>query len=412
MIIESLRSLAVPIDSLRGLPGNPRRGDVDAVASSLSRFGQRKPIVVRKDDGTIIAGNHTWQAAKKLGWSEIAVAYVGDDDVTAQAYALADNRTAELGDYDDELLKQLIESVGQIDPDLLHDTGWSDDAVKELLDKIESELPKVVDEDEVPEPPTEPKTKLGDLYHLGRHRLLCGDSTDEATVARLMDGEKADMVFTDPPYGVSYVDSLGRSIENDNLTGQSLLQFIQKAFEQGVKQTKKDTPWFVWHADKFSCEFKKAMENVGIKVRQQIIWVKGQGEENSSKIAAPAIGGSHWRFLHEPCWYGSTGTPFNLGDRTTTTVWTVTRPTTGTVHPTQKPIPLVNIALLNSSVKNNIILDLFGGSGSTLIAAEQTDRTCYMMELDPKYCDVIIQRWETLTGEKAVLISNAESTQA
>ena len=204
MIIDSLKSLAVPIDSLQGLPGNPRRGDVDAVAASLSRFGQRKPIVVRRDDGTIIAGNHTWQAAKKLGWSEIAVAYVGDDDVTAQAYALADNRTAELGDYDDELLKALIDSVGQIDPELLKDTGWSDDAVKELLEKIELANPKVIDEDEVPELPVEAKTKLSDLYHLGRHRLLCGDSTDEATVARLMDGKKADMVFTDPPYGINY----------------------------------------------------------------------------------------------------------------------------------------------------------------------------------------------------------------
>jgi hypothetical protein len=202
MIIDSLKSLAVPIDSLQGLPGNPRRGDVDAVAASLSRFGQRKPIVVRRDDGTIIAGNHTWQAAKKLGWSEIAVAYVGDDDVTAQAYALADNRTAELGDYDDELLKALIDSVGEVDFELLKDTGWSNDAVKELLEKIESENPKVVDEDEVPEVPVEPKTKLGDLYHLGCHRLLCGDSTDEATVARLMDGAKADMVFTDPPYAL------------------------------------------------------------------------------------------------------------------------------------------------------------------------------------------------------------------
>ena len=165
MIIESLKALAVPIDSLKGLPGNPRRGDVDAVAASLSRFGQRKPIVVRKDDGTIIAGNHTWQAAKKLGWSEIAVAYVGDDDVTAQAYALADNRTAELGDYDDNLLKELIESVAEVDVNLLRDTGWSEKAVEELLLNIESQIENLpLVEDAIPEKPIEPKSKLGDLF--------------------------------------------------------------------------------------------------------------------------------------------------------------------------------------------------------------------------------------------------------
>ena len=136
MIIESLRNLAVPINSLQGLPGNPRVGDVDAVAASLDRFGQRKPIVVRKDDGTIIAGNHTWQAAKKLGWTEIAVAYVGDDDTTAQAYALADNRTAELGSYDEEALAALIKSVGDVDIALLESTGWSQDEYAKLIEKL------------------------------------------------------------------------------------------------------------------------------------------------------------------------------------------------------------------------------------------------------------------------------------
>ena len=136
MIIESLKNLAVPIESLQGLPGNPRKGDIDAVAASLERFGQRKPIVVRKDDGTIIAGNHTWQAAKQLGWNEIAVAYVGDDDTTAQAYALADNRTAELGSYDEEALAALIKSVGDVDLDLLESTGWSQNHYKELIEKL------------------------------------------------------------------------------------------------------------------------------------------------------------------------------------------------------------------------------------------------------------------------------------
>ena len=405
MIIESLRSLAVPIESLRGLPGNPRRGDVDAVAASLSRFGQRKPIVVRKDDGTIIAGNHTWQAAKKLGWSEIAVAYVGDDDVTAQAYALADNRTAELGDYDDELLKQLIESVGQIDPELLHDTGWSDDAVKELLDKIESELPKVVDEDEVPEPPIEPKTKLGDLYHLGRHRLLCGDSTDEATVARLMDGAKADMVFTDPPYGVAYTGGLQFKDGNVEKNNREMIKNDDiDIYEDVFKMLSKfsNGPCYVWFAGTKASSLYVAAEEYG-DIHALIIWVKngGYGALNAN-----------YKQKHEPCIYWKPkGKTLNfIGSTTETTIWEINKDGRNDLHPTQKPIALPSKAIQNHNGKT--VLDLFGGSGSTLIAAEQTNRTCYMMELDPKYCDVIVQRWENLTGEKAKLISNAESAKA
>jgi DNA modification methylase len=405
MIIESLKSLAVPIDSLHGLPGNPRRGDVDAVAASLSRFGQRKPIVVRKDDGTIIAGNHTWQAAKKLGWSEIAVAYVGDDDVTAQAYALADNRTAELGDYDDELLKQLIESVGSVDLDLLKDTGWSQDAVDELLTKIESENPKVIDEDEVPEVPVEPKTKLGDLYHLGRHRLLCGDSTNEATVARLMDGAKADMVFTDPPYGVSYTGGLQFK---DGVVEKNNREMIKNddvdIYEDVFKMLSKfsNGPCYVWFAGTKASSLYVAAEEYG-DIHALIIWVKngGYGALNAN-----------YKQKHEPCIYWKPkGKTLNfIGPTTETTIWEMNKDGRNDLHPTQKPVALPSKAIQNHNAKT--ILDLFGGSGSTLIAAEQTDRTCYMMELDPKYCDVIIQRWETLTGEKAVLIDNAESTEA
>ena len=193
MIIDSLKNLAVSIDSLKGLPGNPRIGDVDAVAASLEKFGQRKPIVVRKDDGTIIAGNHTWQAAKKLGWKEIAVAFVGDDDTTAQAYALADNRTAELGSYDEQALKDLIEKVAAVDPDLVRISGWSDSAVQELLTKIESGLPKELIEDEIVDPPLNAKTKLGDIWQLGKHRLICGDATDVTVFKKLLNDEKADL---------------------------------------------------------------------------------------------------------------------------------------------------------------------------------------------------------------------------
>lgn len=406
MIIESLKSLAVPIDSLKSLPGNPRRGDVDAVAASLSRFGQRKPIVVRGDDGTIIAGNHTWQAAKKLGWSEIAVAYVGDDDVTAQAYALADNRTAELGDYDDELLKALIDSVGEVDPELLKDTGWSDDAVAELLQKIELENPKVVDKDEVPKPPVEPKTKLGDLYHLGRHSLLCGDSTDEASVARLMDGAKADMVFTDPPYAL-FGNSTGvAGVTDDNM----VRSFFRDIFVMLRTFSKVNAHIYVccdWHS---AFSIQGVARNVELAAKNLCIWDKGNG----------GVGGMYQN-CYEMIWFFTNAIPQTKTSGTVQNVrtvngipniWRVNRVNQERVHNAQKPIELIDIPMLAGSDNGDIILDLFGGSGSTLVAAEKNNRVSFLMELEPKWCDVIIQRWETLTGEKAVLISNAESTEA
>jgi DNA modification methylase len=399
MIIDSLKSLAVPIDSLQGLPGNPRRGDVDAVATSLSRFGQRKPIVVRRDDGTIIAGNHTWQAAKKLGWSEIAVAYVGDDDVTAQAYALADNRTAELGSYDDELLKALIDSVGGVDPELLKDTGWSDDAVKELLEKIESENPKVIDEDEVPELPVEAKTKLSDLYHLGRHRLLCGDSTDEATVARLMDGKKADMVFTDPPYGMDLDTDYTKMGDGGKKHDKVIDDNKQFNAKQLLDMFSYCNEIFLWGADYYVETLSRQYPNLG----SWIVWDKYSDSERNGLLDG-RFGSSF-----ETCW-SKNKHKREIARVLVTTNYTARGDETR-IHPTQKPVALARWFFDRWAKDRKNIVDLFGGSGSTLIAAEQTDRTCYMMELDPKYCDVIIQRWETLTGEKAVLVSNAESTQ-
>lgn len=401
MIIESLKNLSVSIDTLQGLPGNPRKGDVDAVAESLKRFGQRKPIVARKDDGTIIAGNHTWQAAKKLGWKEIAVAYVGDDDTTAQAYALADNRTAELGSYDEQALKDLIDKVAAVDPDLVRTAGWSDDAVKELIDKIESELPKELNEDVVPEVPVEAKTKLGDIYQLGKHRLMCGNSTDEKTVLRLMDGLKADMVFTDPPYGVAYTGGLqfkNGSVEKNNreMIKNDDIDIYEDVFK--ILSKFSDGPCYVWFADTKAASLYKAAEQYG-DIHALIIWVKngGYGALNAN-----------YKQKHEPCLYWKpTGKTLKfIGLTTETTIWEINKDGINKLHPTQKPVDLSTKALLNHDAQT--VLDLFGGSGSTLIAAEQTNRTCYMMELDPKYCDVIVKRWENLTGEKAVL-TNAKS---
>jgi site-specific DNA-methyltransferase (adenine-specific) len=400
MIIESLKNLSVAIDTLQGLPGNPRKGDVDAVAESLKRFGQRKPIVARKDDGTIIAGNHTWQAAKKLGWKEIAVAYVGDDDTTAQAYALADNRTAELGSYDEQALKDLIDKVAAVDPDLVRTAGWSDDAVKELVDKIESELPKELNEDVVPEVPVEAKTKLGDIYQLGRHHLMCGDSTDEATVSRLMNGIKVDMVFTDPPYGVNYDGGHATEKRRDKLQNDNTTNMYDLPIKNAFIFSKDEAPLYLWFADRFAHTVIEGLIEAGWVVRNWIIWNKN--------VAQFGAIGAQYKSKHEPCIYAfKKGKSANwCGPNNEITVWDISRDHKNEHHPTQKPVELAKRAMGNHTVKE--VLDLFGGSGSTLIAAEQTNRTCYMMELDPKYCDVIVKRWENLTGEKAVL-TNAKS---
>jgi site-specific DNA-methyltransferase (adenine-specific) len=409
MIIESLKSLAAPIDSLQGLPGNPRIGDVDAVAKSLEQFGQRKPIVVRKDDGTIIAGNHTWQAAKKLGWTEIAVAYVGDDDITAQAYALADNRTAELGSYDEQALKDLIDKVAAVDPDLVRTSGWSDDAVKELVDRIQSELPKAFNEDVVPELPIEAKTKLGDIYQLGKHRLICGDSTNIKVYDNLLGNEKVDLIFTDPPYGMSYgggraagsttkgalVKAHGM-ILNDDLQGNALINLIRNAICTASKYTNDNAALYACLTWRTYAEFEKALEESGYKVKACIVWDK----------KSIGLGNSNYRPQHEFIFY--CGGEW-YGDKSQSDVWYMSRGNTSDyMHPTQKPVELIERALINSSEQNNIVIDAFGGSGSTLIACHQTNRQARLIELDPKYCDVIVKRWENLTGEKAVLL-NAKS---
>lgn len=402
MIIESLKSLAVSIDSLKGLPGNPRRGDIDAVAASLSQFGQRKPIVVRKDDGTIIAGNHTWQAAKKLGWSEIAVAYVGDDDVTASAYALADNRTAELGSYDEQALKYLINQVAAVDPDLVRISGWSDEAVQELISKIASEQPQAeLNEDVIPEVPEVPIAKLGDRWHLGNHRLMCGDSTNLETVETLLEGQKADVVFTDPPYGVNYTGGLQfkdnkvvkdnrEMIKNDDVDiYEDVMQVLAKV---------SNGPCYIFFAGTKASHLYLAAEKYG-DIHALIIWVKngGYGALNAN-----------YKQKHEPCLYWKPrGKSLNfIGSTTETTIWEINKDGVNKLHPTQKPVELSHKAISNHS--GNIVLDLFGGSGATMVACEKLNRACYMMELDPKYCDVIVKRWETLTGQKAVLV-NAES---
>ena len=369
-------------------PKNARKHsarNLDAIAASLLKFGQRKPLVVHR--GVVLAGNGTLEAARSLGWTEIDVAEVPDDwdNDTAKAYALADNRTAELAEWDEsELAKQLLE---------LQDADWD---IEELGFEVPalSDIDGDKDEDEVPEPPVEPKTKLGDIYQLGRHRLMCGDSTDLTSVERLMGGTKANMLFTDPPYGVDY-----EGVNNDFLKGEKFREFLTIALKNAFNIMEEGSNAYVWHADIHAYECIGAFRDAGFtQAKPSVIqWVK------DSLVLSQ--GDYHSR--NEPCLYGwkAGKNRVRVADRTQDTIWEFPKPQKADGHPTMKPIALCERAINNSSLKDSVIFDLFAGSGSTLIACEQTKRICYAIELDPKYCDVIVTRWENFTGLKAELVN-------
>lgn len=242
----------------------------------------------------------------------------------------------------------------------------------------------------------EPICKLGDIWQLGRHRLICGDSTDKATVERLMDGGKADMVLTDPPYNVAYEgkteDAL--TIQNDRMESEQFNKFLTSAFERMYENLKDGGAFYIWYANMEGYNFISACNNAKLKIKQYLVWVKN----------SLCIGRSDYQWKHEPCLYGwkDGAAHYFVDDRTQTTVLNFNKPARNGEHPTMKPVELFAYQIKNSSRKNEIVLDLFGGSGTSIIASEQTGRICYTCELDPKYCDVIIKRWETLTNKKAI----------
>ena len=400
-IADDLVSLAVDIDTVRQLPGNPRRGDVDAVAASLTRFGQRKPIVV-SEDGVIVAGNHTWEAAKRLGWPQIAVVRVADDDATAKAFALADNRTAELGGYDEEALLDLIRAVGDFDPDLLGDTGWDDESVQDLIDRIDPGLPDVPPPDDPPEPPADPRSVLGDVWLLGSHRVVCGDATDVGAFHALLGGDRADSVWTDPPYGVDYVGKTADAltIQNDAQSAGDLEDFLRGSLGATSSAVKPGGSWYVAapSGDLFHT-FGTVLLELGVW-RHTLVWVKD----------AFVMGRADYHYRHESIFYGwQPGGPHDwFGGRDKDTVLEVPRPRSSREHPTMKPIELVARCLNNSAPRGGVVLDPFGGSGSTLMACEYTGRKARLIELDPRYVDVICRRWQEYTGSKPVLESTGE----
>lgn len=409
MISEDLEPLATPIADLRELPGNPRVGDVGAVARSLDQFGQRKPIVALRD-GTIIAGNHTWKAANQLGWEKIAVVYVDDDATTAKAYALADNRTAELGGYDDELLAALIADVQAESPEMLASTGWTEAEYAKLLGQLREAEDLLGDEDDAPEPPLNPVSKRGDVWLLGRHRVVCGDSTEQASADLVLNGELADVMWTDPPYGVDYVgktkDKL--TIKNDGAAGLPVL--LQGFLEVATAALRPGAATYIAHpAGPLSLQFGAAILDAGWQLRQSIVWVKD----------VFALGHSDYHYSHEPIWFSYTPghepiyvayTPGGagrrgrggdewFGDNSQSSVLTYPKPKRSELHPTMKPVALVEHCLKNSTPPGGLVYEPFGGSGSTLLAAQKLGLRAAVIEFDPVYVDVICQRFYDTTGE-------------
>src|SRR5574344_419966 len=351
---------------------NPRFNDgaVDAVAASIKEFGFKNPIIVDKDN-VIIAGHTRLLSAKKLGLTEVPVVIAADlTPEQVQAYRIADNKTGEIAEWHYELLPLEIKELQEADFDLSL-LGFDTEELDKLLNGEQENTISdgETDADAVPEVPEEAVSKLGEIYRLGDHRLMCGDSTKADDVARLMAGTKADLVFTDPPYGVSYrgVNNPGgrqwEVIENDDLRGDKLSEFLLAAFQNLKAHLREKRAFYIWYATSNHVQFENAIREAHLRPKQVLVWNKGM-----------ILGHSDYHYAFEPCFYGCHADENCewFGDRCQTTVWDIKRDNTREyVHPTQKPTALACKAIFNSSQNGEIVLDLFGGSGSTLIACEQ-----------------------------------------
>lgn len=336
-------------------------------------------------DNTVLSGNQRKTALLQLGVEEVDC-IVPNRKLTEEerdTVAIESNRND--GQWDLDLLSSF-------DNELLKSQGFSDTELSKIFGlngKSDS-----FEEEEKP-PKADTRAKLGDVWLLGQHRLMCGDSTKEADVGQLMGGKKANMIFTDPPYNVDYTGHTEEAlkIENDKLKNEDFFKLLLEAFKRMAENTLQGGAAYICHADTEGLNFRKAFIDSGFALKQVIIWKKNHF----------VLGRQDYQWKHEPILYGwLSGEKHHFyGDRNETTVWDIDKPLRNEEHPTMKPIELITKAIANSSLMGDIVLDLFGGSGSTLIACEQTGRICYTMELDPKYCDVIISRWEKLTGQIA-----------
>jgi len=415
-----------PLDDLLQArhPRNPKEHALDDLDRSFSRWGYTAPVILDEASGKLAAGHGRvdgledrrhrgdeppervvvrdgrWHVPVLRG-----VEFQSPDELLA--YLVADNRLTGLGGWNDALLAEVLSEIRERDVPM-EGVGYSSDQVDAILD-WQSEDP--TREVPTPDPPEEIESKRGEIYELGPHRLMCGDATDPGDLAELMDGEMASLVFTDPPYGISYEATVRKArdgeelalkkaglleprfspIASDDLRGEDLFNFLVAAFRALREVSDPSAAWYVWHASRTQILFERALNEVGYAVRAQIVWAKTRA----------ALNFGHYNFKHEPCFYAfreGCSTAW-YGDLKQTTLWQVPSKS-GAVyqHPTQKPVGLAGIGIRNSSRRGGVVLDPFAGSGSTLIAADQLGRRAFLVELEPRYCDVIRRRWEGAHG--------------
>ena len=380
---------SVKIKEIKPYDRNAKKHDdtqINNVAESIRQFGFVQPIVI-DSNGVIVIGHCRFEAAKRLKYAEVPCIMV--DDLTPEqvdALRIVDNKTNE-SPWDIDLLAEELQDL-----DLsMFDFAW--DLMEETAEATE------ITEDEAPEvdKTNDPISKFGQIWKLGRHRLMCGDSTSEENVKALLGGAKADLLLTDPPYGVDYTgktkDAL--KIQNDAKTDEEMIEFLSSAFRSADAVMKPGAVFYIWYAGSKERAFHSACQLTGWEVRQILIWAKN----------TMVMGRQDYHWKHEPCIYGWKGGAGHLwaSDRKQTTILEFDRPTANKEHPTMKPIALFDYQIQNNTKGGDIVLDLFGGSGTTIMACEQNGRNACVMEYDPKYVDVIIKRWENFTGEKAVL---------
>jgi site-specific DNA-methyltransferase (adenine-specific) len=446
-----------PIAELKPFPNNPRRGDLEALRESLRENSQYKPIVV-SSDGVILAGNHTYQAARAEGWTTLSAVHLEIDSKSYEARRIvaADNRIAERGNQDQGELAALLQSLDGN----LEGTGYAERDLERLLRSLDRQPRPAVDPDEVPEPPANPRAKPGELWLLGEHRILCGDARDPESYKRLFHptmAARAACVFTDPPYGMDYRGGRigSKAVRGDNLERDALLALLADSFRAAGAVARPEAGWYIWHTGSTRQDFVRAMMAAGLEEVEYLVWAK----------PSAGMGQGDYRRGFEPCFYAARSgyKPAFHGDRTSSTMWRLEQATaegistslghgilvsdgaghqlwiqprppkgkkirhsvlepgerllldTGTgettrwevareqdvQHPTQKPVELGRRAIENSTRPGQVVLDPFLGSGSTLVSAELTGRVCYGTETDPAYIDVVVDRWQRITGDKA-----------
>lgn len=416
--MADLKISNVPIDSLQAYHRNPRRGNVTKIAESLKIRGQYRPIVVNKGTYTgreneILAGNHTWQAAKKLHWDTIQIVTVDVDADQAAQIVVADNKLSDIGEYD---MKALAEVLSNLEEPTLG-TGFEPDEVAEIIAASQPAPNALTDPNDVPDTPKQPFTRGGEIWNLGEHVLLVGSSTDAELVKKAAERiGQPDCMWTDPPYGVAYVGGTKNklSIAND-ATPEQAVAVTKQAFEVAVKICKPGCPFYMAHSDSVRPGFQKIVEECGMWWRQTLIWVKdtftlghSDYQQQTEPIAQGTMPGDADHIeTYEPVAYGfipggegrlGRGSKHWRGDNKQSTVFEFPKPRANKDHPTMKPVELIQAMLKNSCHAGGIVYDPFAGSGSTLIAAHGLRMKALVVELDPRYADVICRRFREYTG--------------